>query len=328
MNAMNFRAQMRQPSKRQEGVALITALLITALVTVAAVAMASRQQLDIRRTGNMLEADQAFMYALGAEALAVQVLKKDKTENGDIDTLTDIWTFPLPPTIVEGGLIGGSIEDMQGYFNLNNLVDSKGKIDPVQIKAFQSILEQVSTAEEEIQFSPFVANRVADWIDADLNSSADGAEDMEYLNIDKIPYRTANQFMVSPSELSLILEFSREEVEALADYVVTLPETTKVNVNTAPDMVLMSLHKDMTSDIVLDLIEVREDEPFEKVTDFTGKLQNEYDIVLDVKLITVSSDFFMVTTNANIGRTQIEMYSLLNRKGNEIKLAQRALGAK
>ena len=43
----------------QRGVALITALLVIALVTAAAVAMASRQQLDIRRTANILQRDQA-----------------------------------------------------------------------------------------------------------------------------------------------------------------------------------------------------------------------------------------------------------------------------
>ena len=52
----------------QRGVALITALLVIALVVVVAVAMASRQQIDIRRSANILDADQAYELALGVEA--------------------------------------------------------------------------------------------------------------------------------------------------------------------------------------------------------------------------------------------------------------------
>ena len=48
-------------AERQRGVALITALLVVALATVAAVAMATRQQLDIRRTGNLLHGEQAYL---------------------------------------------------------------------------------------------------------------------------------------------------------------------------------------------------------------------------------------------------------------------------
>lgn len=55
---------------KQTGVALITAMLVVALASVAAVAMTSRQQLDIRRTGNILHADQAYLYALGGELWA------------------------------------------------------------------------------------------------------------------------------------------------------------------------------------------------------------------------------------------------------------------
>ncbi|MCK4586683.1 MAG: general secretion pathway protein GspK, partial [Gammaproteobacteria bacterium] len=92
-------------SHKQDGVALITAILIAALVSVIAVAMATRQTLDIRRTGNMLEADQAYMYALGMEELAAQVLVNDQQDTGDVDSLAENWAIPLPPTTVEGGSV-------------------------------------------------------------------------------------------------------------------------------------------------------------------------------------------------------------------------------
>ena len=51
---------MSTVNRQQRGVALITALLITAIATIAAVAMASRQQIDIRRTGNIIDIDRAW----------------------------------------------------------------------------------------------------------------------------------------------------------------------------------------------------------------------------------------------------------------------------
>jgi len=329
---------------RQQGVALITALLIAALVTVAAVAMASRQQLDIRRTGNMLEADQAYMYALAAETWVSQILNTDKKKT-KIDTLTESWAMKLPPIPVEGGDITGSVEDMQGRFNLNNLVgtntggnsdnnsgsnsgnnSANNKPDQVQIKAFQSLLARVNFAKEKVQLSPFVANRVADWIDPDLNALADGAEDLVYLGLD-VPYRAANRLMVSPSELTAVAGLSVRDVSALLPFVAALPKSTAINVNTAPEMVLLSLSNDITPRIATELAAMRIGSAFETTDEFVKKLKDDYDITLDKKRVSVSSNYFLVSSRAAIGRTTLRMYSLLERTDNGIKVLSRGIGS-
>ena len=310
---------------RQQGVALITALLIAALVTVAAVAMASRQQLDIRRTGNMLEADQAYLYALAGEAWAEQMLLEDKKTAAETDTLTEDWATEIPPLPVEGGTVSGKLEDLQGRFNLNNLLDNQGKADAKQVKILQSLLSQVSQAEEEVQLSPFIANRIVDWIDADLNASADGAEDLDYLNA-AVPYRAANQFMVSNTELAAIAGFSPKAAVALSPLVTCLPEVTKVNVNTAPEMVLMGLHENITPSIASELVEYRQDKPFEDANQFVKKLKDDYEIELDPQFIDVKTEYFLLSVNAAIGRTELRMYSLLARKGNKVSAIRRSLG--
>ena len=330
------------PKHKQQGVALITALLIAALVTVAAVAMASRQQLDIRRTGNMLEADQAYMYALAAEAWATQMLKQDKKET-QIDTLTEDWAIKLPPIPIEGGVITGSVEDLQGRFNLNNLIDTSSggnsdngnsdngngknnKPDQVQIKILQSLLEQVSFIDEKVELSPFIANRVADWVDANLNALADGAEDLLYLGLD-IPYRAANRLMASPSELAAVAGLSLRDVSTLLPLVAALPVNTVINVNTAPEMVLLGLHDDITPRIAAELAAIRVNTAFETTGEFVKKLKDDYDITLDPKLAGVSSEYFLVASDAVIGRTRLRMYSLLERKDNGINVVSRGIGS-
>src|SRR5215217_4270408 len=125
---------MNSPHKSQ-GVALITALLIVALATVAATSFATQQQLDIRRTGNLIDGDQAWAYAEGGEAWAKLILQRDTKDdqqansnpddqqaNSATDDLTEPWAQPLPPIKLIGGYMIGRITDAQARLNLNNLV--------------------------------------------------------------------------------------------------------------------------------------------------------------------------------------------------------------
>jgi general secretion pathway protein K len=190
----------------------------------------------------------------------------------------------------------------------------------------------VSRAEEKVDISPFMANRITDWIDPNLNSLADGAEDLDYLGIENAPYRAANRLMASPSELAAVMGLSLTDVSALLPLVTALPESgVPVNVNTAPEMVLMSLHEDITTSIAAELVEFRKETPFEKAEDFVKKLEDDYGIKgdkkLDSKLVSVSSDYFLVSGDATIGRTSLRMYSLLQRKPDGIRVLSRSLGA-
>ncbi len=123
----------------QRGVALVTALLVVALATVAAVAMASRQQLDVRRTANLLQGDQAYVYAQAVENWARVVLKRDG-ENKQLDTLDDDWAQRLSPIVVPGGQVDGFIINLQGRFDLNNLVKPDGQLSEPNIKCLQNLL--------------------------------------------------------------------------------------------------------------------------------------------------------------------------------------------
>ena len=76
---------------RQRGVALVTALLVVSLATVAAVAMAVRFQLDMRRTANLLNGEQAYAYAVAAEDWAYVILRRDRKESQH-DSLDEDWS--------------------------------------------------------------------------------------------------------------------------------------------------------------------------------------------------------------------------------------------
>ena len=59
----------------QNGVALITVLLVVAVVTIVCAGLIIRQQLAIRSSASQLHVRQAWHYALGGERLAEAVLR-------------------------------------------------------------------------------------------------------------------------------------------------------------------------------------------------------------------------------------------------------------
>ena len=66
--------------QHQSGVALITAILLVAIATVLATKLAWDNQVSMRRTESILALEQARAIALGAEAVAKDILRQDDPE--------------------------------------------------------------------------------------------------------------------------------------------------------------------------------------------------------------------------------------------------------
>jgi general secretion pathway protein K len=304
--------------QQQRGVALITAVLIAALVTAVAVAMASRQHLDIRRTANLFDTDRAYLFALGGESFARMILADDRRKN-NIDGLDEFWAKEV--TIpVEGAVLSGKMTDQQGLFNLNNLVMDDGKPSEPDIKRFEHLLNVLGMDSKLVQ-------PVVDWIDPDIEPHMpDGAEDDVYMQLNP-PYRAANERMASPSELALVYGFSYADYQKLAPFVTALPVRTKLNINTAPPELLAIVVEGLTLQDGEALAEARGDEHYDKIEDFIGQpmLQNRGVIAAD---LTVGSDYFLLQSGAEFDRGQMQLYSLLARDDNaKIKVIMRGQGA-
>jgi general secretion pathway protein K len=288
---------------RQTGVALITVMLVVALATTAAVAMAGRQQLDIRRTANALQQGQAWMYLLGMEDWAAQFLGQDRRDN-DIDHPGEDWATRLPPLPVEGGELIGALEDLQGRFNLNNLAQG-GEAGNTARQRFERLLQS-------LQLSPGLAGVVQDWLDADQEARFPaGAEDVYYLG--QAPsYRAANHRMSTPDELLLLKDIGHEEYRKLQPYITTLPVPTPLNVNTASAELLASLADDLVVSEVQGLLEKRQDTPYSSIEDFLAEPVFAGKKIPDTGL-AVQSDYFLLQAEANIGHLRQRLYCLLER---------------
>ncbi|MEN8802809.1 MAG: type II secretion system minor pseudopilin GspK [Thiogranum sp.] len=300
-------------ARYQHGVALITALLVVALATIAAVSMATRQQLDIRRTGSLLHGEQAYSYVLGAESWAQVVLARDLRESA-IDTLEEDWSTQPPVSVVEGGSIFGRIIDLQGRFNVNNLV-AGGDPDNDAIERFKRLLKLLELDET-------LADPLIDWIDADIDVRfPDGAEDETYLLLDT-PYRAANQPLADISELRLVKGYSAEVLEKLRPFIVALPEVTSINVNTAGAEVLSTIAEDLSTSDGEALVEARGEEGFESVdsilqdTTLAGKN-------VPAASLSVTSQWFLMVSESNIGDGRARLASLIQRTPQAVLVVRR-----
>lgn len=293
---------MNRARLRNRGVALITAMLITALASLVAANLAWDNAIDVRRSMVLLNREQATQVALGAESWVMSILRQDLLDS-QTDHLAEIWATELPGLPLEGGgEVFGSIVDLQGRFNLNNLVDQAGEVDEASLEQFRRLLRA-------LELDQRLAGMTVDWLDANRDAAfPDGAEDPIYTALAP-PYRTANQTLVSISELAAIDGMDKESFDILAPHVAALPGRTNVNVNTATPAVLQSLDENMSASDVESLLAERENGGFADIpTAFSSLVTPDVLNNLDE-----ASNFFQLRVVVQVDNMRITVYSLLMR---------------
>ena len=287
--------------RQQRGVALITAMIIFALVSIVAADLAWDNALDVRRTRMLLMRDQAVQVALGAESWIASILRQDLADT-ETDHLGELWASDLPPLPIDGGDVFGVIEDLQGRFNVNNLVGENGDVD-------QESLEQLQRLLTSLELDPRLAGFIADWLDPNLDASfPDGAEDPIYTGIVP-PYRTANQPLSSIGELAAIQGMDKITFDTLAPHIAALPGRTSINVNTASPFVLQSLGENISPGDVEGLLAEREQGGF-------GDVENTFSALVTPEILPTLDDstrYFQLRVTVRIDTVRITLYSVLQR---------------
>lgn len=316
---------------RQGGVALITAVLISAIITLMVFAMVEQQVVDARRASNMTQRYQAYMFAEWAEGWAKRILSQDAKSNS-VDHKLEEWTQVVPPFEVDRGLIGGSIIDRNGCFNLNNLVKA-GVAQNAELQRYKRLLLA-------LEMDTGLADATVDWLDKDNQPTfPHGAESDYYARLEP-PYAIANQTLVSSSELLAIKGYDMEIFTKLRPYVCALPKSSIVNINFSEIPVLMSMAPAVTSAVAEAIVQER-DKPQQGLVSKKGFASID-DMLNGPSLNTlltktvkdqiklrygVSSNYFLLQTETSFDRSDMVVYSLLERSGTTIKTHFRAQGS-
>jgi general secretion pathway protein K len=330
---------------KQKGVALITVMLIVALCAVIASQMTARLQMQMQRSANITFNQQAYWYAMGAEAFTKRVLITAFKEDEDVTHLGQIWAQGQTTYPVDFGEISGEITDLQSCLNLNALraplasstgtggsPKSKSKKVPARL-ALEALLinlqlEGVSSFEAES-----MADALTDWLDEnDSISSAGGAEDNDYA-AREFPYLAANHYLASVNELRVIEHFTPAIIDALKPYVCVIPKSDahRININTlsAEQPELLQALLDSTLEEAQGILSAREDEGFASIDDFYNSSEvvklKEFESKKDQ--FVVDSEYFKLKASANFNSSFFAMNSVMKITNNKyIDVISRTIG--
>ncbi|MFT6193288.1 MAG: general secretion pathway protein K [Cognaticolwellia sp.] len=325
-----------------KGVALITVMLIVALIAILATQMTARLQLQMQRTTNIASNQQAYWYAMGAEAFAKRVLIQSFIDNDKVTHLDQAWaqgenTFP-----VDLGEITGEITDLNSCFNLNALRadddsdnSNSGNLVTKSLAraAFEELLIVMNIEGVGSFEAQYMADALTDWLDTNSSiSSSGGAEDNDYA-AKAFPYLAANNYLASIGELRVVEHFTVNVINKLKDYACVLPNTNlnKINVNTIaldkPEILVAMLG--ISQNEAAEALTARGEEGFNNVDEFFNLRElGKAKISPEKKQqFAVTSEYFKLKTTASFNNSYFALNTIMKVDNkNNISVISRIIG--
>lgn len=351
--------KQRSVISRQRGAALIVALLVFAIASALMVGLQRDFTLQLQRGSNSFLQEQAWVYLEGAENLAAMGLRLDAAQDTASDyprdDLTELWAQEATPyPLDEQGWLLGSLEDLEGRFNLNGLVAGETTASggessalgssnssastlgapklSVQQKQFIRLLQTLEDVEISVSEARVLTDAVIDFIDQNDAPRPDGAEAEAYRNLTPA-YRPSNRPLASVSELRAVKGFTPEIYRALVPWVSVWPsESSELNIHTAPITLLRTLNTDdqleplplFDAQRLSDLRsagEFSDLDTFLADPVFSGGVTDELRTILGE-----TSDWFLLRAQVEIAGREQRLYSVLERDGQRVVSRYRSLG--
>ncbi len=308
---------------RQQGVALLTILIMVVLATILAMSILKHQQANLDETKLMLRQDQALMYAQSAEYFLSELLIQDAKDN-QLDNLNESWAKPMPIFPVEDGFVSGRVIDENSRFNLNTLLNERGEKNEAAILFFQNMLKR-------LELDPEMVEAIIDWQDNDQETvGAMGAENNYYQGLEQ-GYLSPNQMFSSVEQLQMVRGFAGEAYQKLKPYITVLPtRNSKMNINTVDGFVLTCLN-DQLNQMMVDDVVLRMRNNMETFDNFAAiwdvspfsNVEQEQQSVFS-SLFDTKSAFFMAEITVNLSERERSMRSWLYRQGSTVQSYQRS----
>jgi general secretion pathway protein K len=301
---------------RQRGVAVITALLLTALAITVVASLFWQQQVQVRSMENQRLRLQTQWAMRGMVDFARFWLRQD---NPMLTALDGVWATPIEEARLDDyvdrekvdtekfdATVSGRALDAQARFNITNLVDATGTVNPKQVLAYQRLLSNMkldsglaqATADAVLRAKP--KPRTAD-------SGADGktpaAKPATGGSSEPVAFTQVEDLLAVPG-------YTPQMIEQLRDVVIILPELTPINVNTAPAEVLAAV----TMMSLSEASALTLSNPRKKFVDFANFKNNINGNVIEGVELDVKSRYFLTVIRVRLDRAALDAVALVNRK--------------
>ncbi|MCU0121727.1 type II secretion system minor pseudopilin GspK [Pseudomonas sp. B2M1-30] len=296
----------------QQGMAIISALLIAAVVAVIAAGMLTRQSVSTRA----LEAEQLRVQGrwllLGGLELSRQLLW-DARQRDPLTRLDQPWAQRLQAQGFDGRL-----EDEQGKFNLRNLVANE-RVDEAQVEAFQRLCELIGVSSaltqrittRVIASYPHLLN--APVADKNLTSSSFDSGRSTSPGASRKPQPPSLPMLRTLDDLRSVDGVNDAVIGKLATYVTVIPATTWLNGNTATAPVLAAYVPGLSLERAQALINERDaGRWFINRGDFVNRLRMPQLDMITVK-VGITSEWFRLRGEARREQRRVNLDALLHR---------------
>ncbi len=305
---------------RQRGVAVVTALLLTTLAITIVASLFWQQQVQVRSIENQRLQLQKQWILRGALDWSALILRADAATSGP-DHLGEPWAVPLADTrldqYVENGqgdadagdaTLSGGIVDAQSRFNLTNLA-AGGVINPGELAVFRNLL----TA---LRINPGLAQPVAEAVAAgqpkvETSGAPPGVAGARQVS-DNQPQPLAVAYV---DDLLAVRGMTPAILAQLRDFVVVLPDATKINANTAPAEVLaakLQTIDTLSADDAATLIASRDQAYLKDKCDIGLRLNQTN---MDCEAFDIQSRYFLVNGKVSMNRAALSVQALMRREG-------------
>lgn len=294
---------------KTRGAALITALLVIAIVAAIATALMSRLQIDIERSELNFNADKAYLAAVGVKNWAIAHYDDVYSAAQQKEAARPHWPIVMGQQPLSGGTINGYLENAQGRFNINNLINQDYQ--PTLAHLIQYVQPQIN-----YQQAMKLAQNVSAWLSP---GGSNDAADQKYLQ-QQPAYRVAHQLMVSSSELRLVDGFNADLYQRLSPYLIALPQVTPIDVNAASEALLIAGGVSANG-AAATVNYLKSHSGFSNMDAF--KQISQFNYSTDPKtspLFAVNSEFFYAKANIVLGNVYFVAYYLLQYQQNQHSL--------
>jgi general secretion pathway protein K len=288
------------------GIALILVILMMSIIVAVTIAFNRSTRYEIYDAANLSDTIRLLYVAKTGFSVGEAILLVDKT---GFDALTDEWadTELISATserLFTQGNFQLRVEDETGRININKLV--VGAAFNPDIKELLTRLLGLPEFRLEPEKVAEIVESIKDWLDKDEDVTGSGAENTHYATLEKA-YPCKNGPLDCIEEILMIkgitpeLFYGTKESPALRDCL-TIYGDGKININTAPKMILRVLAQNISEEAVNRMDEYRKS----KNNDLSNpawykNLVESSAVVIESRLLTTRSDFFRITSTGKFG---------------------------
>lgn len=309
----------------QRGVAVIMALLLTTLAITIVASLFWQQQVQVRLIENQRLQLQKQWILRGALDWASLILRED-AKYSSVDTLDEPWSVPLAETRLDQYVeddktdsdiadtsLEGSISDAQARFNLTNLCPN-GTIAPAAVATFERLLSllHIDPALAQSTAKLMTLNAPTTAPSSPLNTSVPQSI-IESAQLQKQNPNTPQTMGYTQMEDMLAVPgWSPALLDKLKPYVIFLPRSTTININTASAEVIAALLSLSLADANT-LVASRKTASFRDLADASSRLPNN--TFISANNTSISSNYFLVNGKVRMNRARLDMQTLIERNG-------------